>query len=105
MKKLFIDSADGIVEHLIFDDAENRCIVQRQSDVEPNLDQNKREYNAGRTYMDGLGEKVASIPMGVVLTWLERYGVDVFNKNHRPAMIRLLRDPEWRHLRTSPMDF
>jgi hypothetical protein len=49
-----------------------------------------------------MGRKVASIPNAVAMIWLTRYGVDVFKKDHEPAVRRLLNDPEWRHLRTAP---
>ena len=46
--------------------------------------------------------EVAEIPMVVALKWKEERGIDVFNRDHWPAVKKLLRDPEWRHLRTSP---
>lgn len=102
MAKLYLDTAEGVVEHLVFDDADRKIHLQRTSDVTANIEQNKREFNDASRGRDGLGDKVASIPMGVALTWLERYGVDVFNRNHWPAVKRLLNDPEWRYLRTAP---
>lgn len=102
-RKLYLDTWDGIVEHLVFDDAEKKFHLSRQSDVEPNLDQNIREFNEQHFgWREGLGEKVASIPMGVVLEWMQRYGVDIYNRDHLPAVERLLNDPEWRKLRTRP---
>lgn len=101
--KLYLDTAEGIVEHLVFDDSEKKVHLQRQSDVTANIEQNKREFNETRSkWRDGLGDKVASIPMGVVLEWKQRYGIDVFDRNHWPAVKRLLNDPEWRHIRTRP---
>ena len=40
--------------------------------------------------------------MVVALKWKEERGIDVFNRDHWPAVKKLLRDPEWRYLRTSP---
>jgi hypothetical protein len=37
----------------------------------------------------------------VALLWLQRYGVDVYRREHWPAVRRLLNDPDWRYLRTS----
>lgn len=101
-KKLYLDTSEGIVEHLIFDESEKRNIVQRTSDITANIEQNKAEYLTRRQNQDGLGEKVASIPLSVVLLWQEQYGVDVMNRNHQPAVTRLLNSSEWRHLRTAP---
>lgn len=101
-KKLYLDTSEGIIEHLIFDESEKRNIVQRTSDITANIEANKQEYLSRRQNREGLGEKVASIPLGVVLEWKERFGVDVFDRNHQPAVTRLLNDPEWLYLRTAP---
>lgn len=101
-KTLYLDTYDGIVEHLILDESEKRNIVKRSSDITANIEHNKQEYLSRKQNREGLGEKVASIPLSVVLLWKERYGVDLFDRNHQPAVTRLLNDPEWRHLRTAP---
>ena len=43
---------------------------------------------------------MASVPVHVVELWKKLYGVDVFNKDHEKAVIRLLQDPDLRHFRT-----
>lgn len=101
-RKLYLDTAEGIVEHLVFDDSERKVHVQRQSDVTANIESNKREYNVNRRGREGLGDKVADIPMGVVLEWKQRFGLDFFNRDHWHAILRKLDDPEWRYLRTTP---
>lgn len=101
-RKLYLATNEGVVEHLVFDDSERKFYLHRQSDVEPNIDQNKREYNDAKIGRDGLGDKVASVPMGVVLLWKEKFGLDFFNRDHMPAILRKLDDPEWRYLRTAP---
>jgi hypothetical protein len=42
---------------------------------------------------------VASIPTVVQLKWLTEYGVDLTNKDHMPAVKRLLNSDEWRYLK------
>lgn len=44
---------------------------------------------------------VATIPAIIQLRWRELYGVEVWNRNHWPAVKRLLNDPDWRWLRTA----
>lgn len=79
-------------------------LVERVQDVEPFLDANKADYNSGRSgYTPSRAMKhVASIPPIVAELWMNRYGVDVFNKDHAGAVRRLLNSNEWRYLRTSP---
>jgi hypothetical protein len=43
----------------------------------------------------------AHIPDAVWMKWKIEEGIDIFNKDHLPAIKRKLDDPEWRHLRTS----
>ena len=71
-------------------------------DVDPILESNKRRQNDGPQYMDR--EKAfrhaAHIPDVVWMKWKIEEGIDIFNKDHLPAVKRKLDDPEWRHLRT-----
>ena len=43
---------------------------------------------------------VASIPNSVQLKWKTELGIDIFNKDHWPAVRKLLNDSEWAYLRT-----
>jgi hypothetical protein len=102
-RKLFLQTADGLVEHLVPDPSERgRYAIRYRSDVTANIEENKARFNEPDRAVDGMGRKVASIPNAVAMIWLTRYGVDVFKKDHWPAVRRLLNDPEWRHLRTAP---
>lgn len=77
--------------------------IVRTQDVEPILDRNKALQNHGHNGWTGerTMRHVADIPLVVAEIWMQRYGVDVFNKDHAPAVRRLLNDPDWRYLRTS----
>lgn len=77
--------------------------VIRLSDVEENLEQNKRLYshNDGYTPSREL-RRAASIPMSIVEKWRNELGVDVFNPDHKPAVRRLLNSSEYLYLRTAP---
>ena len=71
-------------------------------DVEPFLEQNKLDYNDGS---DGWSpsrelQRVASIPNILIEKWLREEGIDVYNDNHWPAVVRKLNSSEYRHLRT-----
>jgi hypothetical protein len=103
MKRLIEVQADGVVEWLHFDELTGEMAIQRCQDVSEALEANK----ARATSHDGFSparelREIAEIPMGVVEVWRTTLGVDIFDRNHWPAVKRLLRDGAWRNLRTSP---
>lgn len=81
--------ADG-QEYLIdeFDRGDTRAIV----------DQNKRIEGAG---MGKDMRLAASIPVAVQYEWIDKYGVNMWDKNHAPAVKRLLNSNEYRYLRVN----
>jgi len=102
-RKLYLQTEGGLVEHLVADSSERGSYaIQYQSDVTANIEENKAQYNDPGRSIDGMGRKVASIPNAIAIEWFVRYGVDVFKKDHLPAVRRLLNDPEWRYLRCAP---
>ncbi len=79
-------------------------LLRTKQDVTPVLDENKRLQN------DGTGgwvskakewRRAASIPVGVLEMWRVLHGIDWNKKEDMPKIIRMLNDPEWRHLRTA----
>lgn len=98
------DPLTGAEEFFHFDDETGGFRIQTREDVEPLIDLNRRLYNDGTNGWTPSRDlkRVAHIPASVILIWKESYGVDVFNRNHAPALKRLLNDPEWRHLRSAP---
>jgi len=104
-----LDAApDGAVETVEWDYANNRAVVQRVSgDLQPIIDRNKERLNHGdsriRTH-DGMDARhVATVPVDVQYLWLQKYGICAWDKNHWPAVKRLLNSNEWRYLRTSEL--
>lgn len=95
------DPALGLSEAFHFD--ESHFTIETKQDVEPFLENNKRLANDGDGYSPSRDwRRIANIPLGIVEMWRTRLGVDIFNKDHQPAVRRLLNDPDWRLLRTSP---
>lgn len=78
------------------------CIIIRyQQDVEDIINGNIAMQNSGH---DGFSPSrdlrhVASIPLGIYLTWLQE-GFDLFNPDDAQIVRRKLNDPDYRHLRT-----
>lgn len=73
-----------------------------EQDVEPIIEANKtRQLNQGKA-MDTGGDwwHAAHIPDAVWMKWRIEEGIDIFNRDHMPAVKRKLDDPDYRHLRT-----
>lgn len=101
MKRLLDhDPVTGVTEYFYYDDATDRVHIETVADAGPVIEANKRQYNEKQASKDWI--KVASIPPAVQMLWLEKYGVNLFNRNHDERVKRLLNDPEWRYLRTAP---
>lgn len=96
------DAVTGAVETFDFDEATDQMTIGRRSlDVEPILDRNKAlaNHTDGWTSPAHDMRHVASIPIDVTFIWLQRYGVRAWDRNHWPAVRRLLNDSEWRYLK------
>lgn len=72
-------------------------------DTEPVLEMNKIKRSAGRDYYakDKDMWRVASIPIGIQMEWLTKFGVDVYNPDHEHKVVQLLNDPDYRYLKTA----
>jgi len=103
MKRLLEIQADGITEIFHMDELTGEITIERVQDVEPVIEANKRAQTAGDGFSPSRDfRQIAEIPLGVVEFWRTMLGVDIFNRDHWPAVKRLLRDSDWRHLTTSP---
>ncbi len=96
-----IDEETGLVQKMEKIDGKN-YIRTISADLQANTDHNQMLQNDGS---NGYGpsrelKHVASVPLHIIEFWKKVYGVDVFNKDHEKAVIRLLEAPEFRHFRT-----
>lgn len=108
MTRRFLDH-DGLndqTEFFHYDEGKDTVTIETVADVEPVIENNKRLQNDGDGFFPGRnGRRIATIPDNVVLLWMTKYGVNVYDKNHQPAVKRLLNSSDWRYLRTSPGQF
>lgn len=101
---LSFDEFTGVrTEHHVDPYTGKGSIVSTQ-DVEPTLDFNKAKQSDGSNgWVDK--EKIfrhaATIPASVWGKWLLEEGIDIFNKDHMPAVMRKLDSNEFVHLRTA----
>lgn len=97
------DPFTGMTTWHRYDETEDRTILEYEQDCQQILDRNKAaEAEFSRTSGTGDGFHAASIPSSIMLKWLVEYGVDVMNKDHMPAVKRLLNSSEWKHLKRVP---
>lgn len=95
----------GIKEEILFDwdagKATTKTTYTPTFDTNAVLENNKILQN----HTDGFSptrelQHVASIPLSVVMLWIDKYGVDPTARGNEALLARLLNDPEWRELRT-----
>ncbi len=101
---LDIDPLTGVIEYHHYDPSTDRTIIESVQDATPVLERNKVLANADDGGWSPSRElrRAASIPAIVILKWRSEEGIDVFDRNHWPAVKRKLNDPDWRWLRTAP---
>jgi hypothetical protein len=93
----------GVSRYLHADEKGERFAVEAIADVEPTLERNRAMQSEGDGYSPSREwRRVASIPPIIQLRWKELYGIEAWNRDHWPGVRRLLNDPDWRWLRTSP---
>ena len=81
-------------------DNDGKLTIQRTQNVQPILDRNHRLRDMQQT---GEVRHVASIPMGLVEHFHDKYGINVLAPSHEDAkrILKLLNSPEYAYLRTS----
>lgn len=97
MKKLLDhDKETGITRY--YHGNGDEFTIETVQDVEPILDLNKAQQNESFDKSADMWH-AASIPAVVQLEWLTKYGVDLMNDDHMPAVKKLLNSNEYSHLR------
>lgn len=87
-----------------FDHASQQATITHTQDVSAILEANKRSANDEDKTKHGIKNdwwKYASIPNIVIVEWKQKYGVDIFNRDHQKAWFKLLNSPEYRYLKTT----
>lgn len=105
MKRLLdYDPLTGLAEYHSYDPLTDRTIIEYRQDATPVLERNKalQNHDDGGWSPSRDMRRAASIPDIIVLKWLKEEGINVFDRDHWPAVKRKLNDPEYRYLRTAP---
>lgn len=93
----------GLKVFLGFDEESDSVLVKHEQtadSLEEILNRNKSSQADG---FDKRGDMWhgGHIPIGVIFEWLTKYGVDFYNTDHRPGVIRLLNSNEYSHCRAN----
>jgi len=76
------------------------AINHKSQDLTKLLDQNKRLQQEDHSIKDEF-RLSARIPVGIYYEWKNKFGVDLYNKNHKDAVRKLLNSPDYRYLKTT----
>ena len=101
-RKLFSD--DPMKVWWLENELTGEVTLEYEQDVEPVLEQNKALQNMDEVTKQGIKQEFwlyASIPNGIQMKWLLEEGLDVYDKNAWPQVMRKLNDPEYRYLKTT----
>lgn len=108
------DPFNGVLEEYSYDQETGDVVFKRTQWVQPLLDDNAEWRNAEQNWRkkDDKWVRYASIPNVVVEQWMKE-GINVYHaetdrngvpNEHLKAVLRKLRDPEWKWLKTVDMD-
>jgi len=90
---------DGQTFH--FHSADGTSAIQHKSeDLTKLLDQNKRLQQEDHSIRDEL-RLSARIPVTIYYEWKNKFGVNLYDKNHAPAVRKLLNSIDYRYLKTT----
>jgi hypothetical protein len=97
---VWFDDLTGIRREFVRVDDET-CAIKASADCSAILDANKQDANHAPNWNKARDfHHVASIPMIVCEKWMNDYGIDILNPDHKEAVRRLLNSHEWHYLRT-----
>ena len=96
------DPLTGLKTFHDYDETTETTIIRYSQDVEPVLDANKHDLNHADAKM-GEMVHVARVPIGIQLEWYHKFGVQMWNPDHRKRVSRLLDSSDYRHLKRLPI--
>lgn len=100
------DPITGEASYFHWGGSDGTFTIEYEQDVSETLERNKRFAieSDPKKAMKQDWIKYASIPAVIVMKWKNELGVDVMNKDHKPKVFQLLNSPEWRFLKTTPIN-
>ena len=85
---------------LFSEHSEDWAINHKSPDLTKLLDSNKRLQQEDHSIKDEF-RLSARIPVTIYYEWKNKFGVDLYNKDHKEAVRKLLNSPDYRYLKTT----
>ena len=89
---------DGQIFH--WHEPTKEMAIEHIQDIKPLIDSNKKLQQEDHHIADDF-RLSARIPMTVYYEWKSKYGVDMFDPNHKEGVKKLINSPEYRYLKTT----
>ena len=102
MRLLSTDPISGITTYHDYDSLTGTTSIVTKQEIAPILDKNKKLQNESNGYSKSRELRhAAEIPITLISEWRTKEGIDVFYKDHWPAVRKKLNSNEYLYLRTS----
>lgn len=97
------DHESGVATYHHYDHSNGNTIIESVQNIEPYLENNKQLIlNSDKSkQIKNNWWHVACIPIGVQYQWMQKHGVNIWKKEHRKAVFKLLNDPDYKYLKTT----
>ena len=89
---------DGQIFH--WHEPTKEMAIEHIQDIKPLIDSNKKLQQEDHHIADDF-RLSTRIPMTVYYEWKNKYGVDMFDPNHKEGVKKLINSPEYRYLKTT----
>ena len=89
---------DGQIFH--WHEPTKEMAIEHIQDIKHLIDSNKKLQQEDHHIADDF-RLSARIPMTVYYEWKNKYGVDMFDPNHKEGVKKLINSPEYRYLKTT----
>lgn len=79
-------------------------ILGREQDISAMLEANKAKANDAQATRDGIKNgwwHYFQLPNVIIEKFINEHGVSIYNKDHWPAIFRLINQPEYKYLKTT----
>ena len=83
-----------------FHEPTKEMAIEHIEDIQPLIESNKKLQQEDHFIKDDF-RLSARIPMTVYYEWKNKFGVDIFNPDHKEAVKKLINSPDYRYLKTT----
>ncbi len=87
-----------------YDHASDKTYIGYHQDVENILERNKQDQldsDKHKRQADAEWAHYARVPVIVQMEWLQKYGVNFHNPDHKKAVFKLLNSPDYAYCKTT----